>query len=76
MLPQFLSKIPRLIMIGSSCLKPFRTAVMLVLVALIHNHPLLQLRHQGIEKLAQICMCSFNSKVFFMNPEVTGLAKY
>ena len=76
MLPQFLSKIPRLIMIINSCLKPFHTAVMLVLVALIHNHPLLQLRHQGIEKLAQICMCSFNSKAFFMNPEVTGLAKY
>ena len=33
MLAQFLSKIPRLVMIGNSCLKPFHAAVMHALVA-------------------------------------------
>ena len=32
MLTRFLSKIPRLVMIGNSCLKPFHAAVMRALV--------------------------------------------
>ena len=53
MLLGFLSEIPRLVMIGNSCLKPFHAAVMRALVA-YQNSPT---RHQGIEKLAQLRMC-------------------
>ena len=54
---RFLSEIPRLVMIGNSCLKPFHVAVMRALVASLQPPDSLQSRHQGIEKLAQLRMC-------------------
>ena len=43
----FLSEIPRLVMIGNSCLKPFHASYM-------YNHKSL---HRSIEKLAQLRIC-------------------
>ena len=47
---------PRLIMIGNSCLKPFHAVVMRALVASTQP-PGSPTRHQGIENLEQFRMC-------------------
>ena len=62
MLPQFLSKIPQLVMIGSSCLKPFHAAVMCALVASTQPSDSPIMSQSQINHL--------------LNPEVAGLAKY
>ena len=55
-LPQFFSEIPRLVMIGNSCLKLFHAVVMCALVASIQP-PDSPTCHQGIVKLAQLRIC-------------------
>ena len=55
MLTRFLSKMPRLVMIGNSYIKPFHAAVMCALVAST-KPPDSPTCHQGIEKLAQLRM--------------------
>ena len=57
MLPRFLGKISRLVMIGNSYLRPFHSAVLHALIASTQPPESPIARHQGIEESAQLRMC-------------------